>query len=194
MTYEIFAAYRPHAVPYEEGDAVSPAEGKEDPRIIRALNESPKLVFSRTLAGSDWDNTRVVRDRLQDEIRSLRREPATGVSIHGSASIVQALGRADLIDEYRLFVHPVMLGGGTPLFAAGGDRRDFELADVKPYANGAAARADRRAGRPRGGRHGARAGRDGDLDHALAIAKLTPIVDGGVEVRPLLGFAVAEAS
>ena len=139
VTYEIFAAYWPNAVPYDEGDEVNPAEGKEDPRIIRALNESPKLVASRTLGGSDWHGTRVVRDGLEDEIRSLKRQPGKGISIQGSASIVQALGRADLIDEYRLFVHPVMLGAGTPLFAGGAGRQDFELADLKRYANGVVA-------------------------------------------------------
>jgi dihydrofolate reductase len=139
VTYEIFAAYWPTALPYEEGDEVSPAEGKEDPRIIRALNESPKLVFSRTLEGSDWHNTRVVREGLEEDIRSLKQQPGKGISIQGSASIVQALGRADLIDEYRLFVHPVLLGAGTPLFAGGAGRQDFELADVKRYANGVVA-------------------------------------------------------
>ncbi len=139
VTYEIFAAYWPNAVPYDEGDEVNPAEGKEDPRIIRALNESPKLVASRTLVGSDWHGTRVVRDGLEDEIRSLKRQPGKGISIQGSASIVQTLGRADLIDEYRLFVHPVMLGAGTPLFAGGAGRQDFELADLKRYANGVVA-------------------------------------------------------
>jgi dihydrofolate reductase len=136
VTYEIFAAYWPNAVPYDEGDEVNPAEGKEDPRIIRALNESPKLVASRTLVGSEWHGTRVVRDGLEDEIRSLKRQPGKGISIQGSASVVQTLGRADLIDEYRLFVHPVMLGAGTPLFAGGAGRQDFELADLKRYANG----------------------------------------------------------
>jgi dihydrofolate reductase len=120
-------------------DELSPAEGKEDPRIIRALNDSPKLVFSRTLEGSEWSNTRVVGDGLEDEIRALRRQPGKAVGIQGSASIVQALGRADLVDEYRLFVHPVMLGGGTPLFAGDADRRGFELTALKRYGNGVVA-------------------------------------------------------
>lgn len=139
VTYEIFAAYWPNAVPYDEGDALSPSEGKEDPRIIRALNESLKLVFSRTLGGSDWQNTRVVPDGLEDEIRSLKRRPGKGISIQGSASIVQALERGGLIDEYRLFVHPVLLGAGTPLFADRAGRQDFELADLKRYSNGVVA-------------------------------------------------------
>ena len=61
VTYEIFVAYWPHAVPYDEGDEMNPAAGKEDPRVIRALNDFPKLVFSTTLGRSEWNNTRVVR-------------------------------------------------------------------------------------------------------------------------------------
>jgi dihydrofolate reductase len=139
VTYDIFKAYWPTAVPYDEGDALKPAEGKEDPRIIRALNDLPKLVFSSTLGGSDWSNTRIVDDGLEDEIRRLKKEPGKAIGIQGSASIVQALARADLIDEYRLYVHPVLLGDGKPLFATRTDRQDFELAEIKAYANGVVA-------------------------------------------------------
>jgi dihydrofolate reductase len=139
VTYEIFVAYWPTAVPYEAGDELDPAAGKEDPRIIRALNDSEKLVFSRTLAGSDWSNTRIVGEGLEDEVRELKRQPGRAVNIQGSASIVQALARADLIDEYHLYVHPVLLGDGKPLFAGGPDRQDLELTDVKSYANGVVA-------------------------------------------------------
>jgi dihydrofolate reductase len=94
-------------------------------------------VFSTTLRSSEWNNTRVVDDGLEDEIRSLKKQPGRAVNIQGSASIVQALARADLIDEYHLYAHPVLLGDGKPLFPAGIDRQDFELARIKPYANGA---------------------------------------------------------
>jgi dihydrofolate reductase len=136
VTYEIFAAYWPNAVPYDEGDGLAPADGKEDPRIIDALNDTPKVVFSRTLGRSDWNNTRVVETGPEDEIRSLKQQPGKAINIQGSASIVQTLARADLIDEYRLFVHPVLLGEGKPLFTPGIGRRDFELARTKTYANG----------------------------------------------------------
>jgi dihydrofolate reductase len=139
VTYEIFAAYWPSAVPYEEGDELNPAEGKEDPRIIGALNDFPKLVFSKTLKGSEWNNTRVVGEGLEDEIRRLKEQPGRAVNIQGSASIVQALARADLIDEYHLYVHPVLLGDGKPLFGTGITRQDLELARIKPYANGVVA-------------------------------------------------------
>ena len=144
VTYDMFAEYWPNAVPYDEGDDVRPSEGKEDPRIIRALNELPKLVLSKTLDRPEWNNTRVIDDGLEDEIRRLKKEAGKAISIQGSASIVQALERADLIDEYRLFVHPVLLGDGKPLFATGINRQDFELARIKPYANGVVAMTYRR--------------------------------------------------
>lgn len=139
VTYEIFAAYWPSAVAYDEGDELNPAEGKEDPRIIRALNDFPKLVFSKTLETPEWNNTRVVDQGLEDEIRRLRKQPGKAVNIQGSASIVQALARADLIDEYHLYLHPILLGDGKPLFATKIDRQHFELARIKPYANGVVA-------------------------------------------------------
>jgi dihydrofolate reductase len=144
VTFEIFEAYWPSAVPYEAGDELSPAEGKEDPRIIQALNDFPKLVFSRTLETSQWSNTRIAREGLEDEIRELKQQPGKAVNIQGSASIVQALARADLIDDYHLYVHPVLLGAGKPLFAPGHNRQDFELAHSKPYANGVVAMSYRR--------------------------------------------------
>jgi dihydrofolate reductase len=136
MTFDMFAEYWPTAVPYDEGDALNPSEGKEDPRIIRALNDFPKLVCSKTLKTPEWNNTRVVAEGLEDEIGQLKQQPGKALNIQGSASVVHALARADLIDEYVLYVHPVLLGDGKPYFATGINRQDFELADVKPYANG----------------------------------------------------------
>ena len=144
-TYEIFAAYWPHAVPYEEGDALNPAGGREDPRIIRALHERPKLVFSTTLEAAPWNNTRLLRGGLEEEIRRLKSERGGAITTQGSASIVQALQRADLVDEYLLFVHPVLLGRGKPLFVQGSaPRQAFELASSRTYASGVVAMTYRR--------------------------------------------------
>jgi dihydrofolate reductase len=136
VTYGIFAGYWPHALPYDEGDELKPAEGREDPRIIRALNETPKLVFSTTLEQPKWENTRVVAAGLEDEIRRLKQEPGGAMVVQGSASIVDALSRVDLIDEYRLYVHPVLLGDGKRLFLGAKGRQDFELTGLTRYANG----------------------------------------------------------
>jgi dihydrofolate reductase len=139
VTYDIFAPYWPHAVPYDEGDALNPSEGKEDPRIIRALNDSPKLVFSTTLGEPEWANTRVVAGGLEDEIRRLKKEPGKAIGIQGSASIVHALARADLVDEYHLYQHPVLLGDGKLLFPAGHGRQNLDLTRLTRYDNGVVA-------------------------------------------------------
>ena len=135
-TYDIFAAYWPHAAPYDEGDELRPAEGKEDRRVIRALNDSPKVVFSATMTQPKWANTRVVAGGLEDEIRRLKREPGKAMLVQGSASIVHALGQAGLVDEYHLYVHPVLLGEGKALFPPGQARQDVTLTGLTRYANG----------------------------------------------------------
>ena len=136
VTYGIFADYWPDAVPYDDGDRLDPAGGKEDPRIIRALNEEAKLVFSTTLVQPDWPGTRAVGGGIEDEIRRLKAEPGSAMLVQGSASVVQALARADLVDEYRLYLHPVLLGAGTPLFGGGHGRQDLDLVRTVQYANG----------------------------------------------------------
>ena len=95
-------------------------------------------MFSTTLPEQEWNNTRVLRGGLEDEARRLKAQPGRAVNIQGSASIVQALTRAGMIDEYHLYVHPVLLGAGKPLFAPG-PRHDLELTKVKRYASGVVA-------------------------------------------------------
>jgi dihydrofolate reductase len=137
VTYDIFAAYWPHAEAYDPGDEVAPADGKEDRRIIKALNDRPKVVFSTTLDQPDWAGTRVVAGGVEAEVRRLKADPGRAIGVQGSASIVQALAAADLVDEYRLYLHPVVLGAGKPLFREDGiDRRDFRLTGLARYDNG----------------------------------------------------------
>jgi len=136
VTFDIFAGYWPNAVAYDDGDSLDPAGGKEDPRIIRALNEEAKLVFSTTLGEPGWSGTRVVGAGVEEEIRRLEAEPGSAMLVQGSASVVQALARADLVDEYRLLLHPVLLGAGTPLFGGGHGRQDLDLVRTVQYANG----------------------------------------------------------
>jgi dihydrofolate reductase len=136
VTFDIFAAYWPDAEPYDEDDALAPAEGKEDPRIIAALNERPKVVVSSTLTAPSWAHTRVVAEDPEGEVRRLRAQPGTALLVQGSASIVRALAAADLVDEYRFHIHPVLLGAGTPLFAGDTGRRDLALTHLHRYDNG----------------------------------------------------------
>ena len=81
------------------------------------MNEIPKVVFSRTLTASDWNATRFASGDLAEEIERLKREPGKPILLHGGPTFMQALAGRDLIDEYIVIVHPVVLAGGLPLFA-----------------------------------------------------------------------------
>jgi dihydrofolate reductase len=76
---------------------------------------------------------------VEDEIRRLKKEPGKAIGIQGSASIVHALARADLVDEYHLYQHPVLLGDGKLLFPAGHGRQNLDLTRLTRYDNGVVA-------------------------------------------------------
>lgn len=107
ITYEMMAAYWPSSPPEEN-----------DPRITRAMNETAKVVFSRTLREAAWRNTRLVSDDAASEVARLKRLDGKDMVLYGSGQIVTALTRARLIDEYLIFVAPVLLGGGRPNIGA----------------------------------------------------------------------------
>jgi len=84
------------------------------------MNEIPKLVASTTLTGPlPWNATALGGD-VAAEVARLKTESGGDIEVYGSATLVQALMRRDLIDEYRVHVHPIVLGGGTKLFPASG--------------------------------------------------------------------------
>lgn len=101
------------------------------------MNELPKVVFSKTLERADWNNSRVARGDLAEEISALRLEPGGDIIAWGGASFVQALSRAGLVDEYRLVINPIALGDGLPLFKDLAAPIELQLAQATRYANGA---------------------------------------------------------
>lgn len=106
-----------------------------DNEITRFMNALPKLVASRTITSSDWNNTRVTAD-ITGEIAKLRAEPGKDVLVFGSAELVDFLLEANQIDEMILGVVPVRLGAGTPLFKKGGELRKMELLENRALKNG----------------------------------------------------------
>lgn len=80
------------------------------------MNQIPKVVFSKTLKEATWAGTRVASGDLVEEVTRLKREPGKDLLAHGGAGFVQSLVKHGLIDEYRLFIHPVVLGNGLRLF------------------------------------------------------------------------------
>lgn len=98
-TYEHMAAYWPTAA----------SDG-----IADAMNTLPKVVFSRSLASLDWQNSRLVTTEAAEEVRRLRRGPGKDLVILGSSDLVSYLLARGLIDEYRMIVNPIILGRGKP--------------------------------------------------------------------------------
>jgi dihydrofolate reductase len=102
------------------------------------MNELPKVVFSKTLESADWNDSRVARGDIAEEISALRREPGGDIIAHGGASFVQALSRAGLVDEYRLVINPIALGNGLPLFKDLSDPIELQLVQARTFPNGTA--------------------------------------------------------
>jgi dihydrofolate reductase len=112
------------------------------------MNELPKVVFSKTLENADWHNSRILRGDLAEEISALKHAPGADIIAHGGASFVQALARANLVDEYRLVINPIALGDGLPLFKDLPAPVRLELVQATTYPDGAALHVYRPAGQP----------------------------------------------
>jgi len=82
----------------------------------RTFTATPKVVFTRTLTQAEWPNTVLARHDLAAEITALKQQPGQDIIAYGGAAFVTALIQAGLIDEYHLFVNPVALGQGLPIF------------------------------------------------------------------------------
>ncbi|MEU1428582.1 dihydrofolate reductase family protein [Nocardia sp. NPDC005746] len=120
--YELMADFWPH-VPADEGP------------IMREFGElwtaKPKYVFSRTLSEVEWNST-VVSENAVDVVRRLKSE-GDGVMEVGGANLAASLIPHDLIDEYQLFVAPIILGGGTPMFPELDKRIPLRLVETRPF-------------------------------------------------------------
>jgi dihydrofolate reductase len=102
--------------------------------FARIWRDMPKIVFSRTLERADW-NTTVVRDLVAEEVVELKAQPG-GDLVLGGADLAAAFIRHDLIDEYRLYVHPIVIGQGKPMFQPSDAKINLRLAETRTFGNG----------------------------------------------------------
>lgn len=100
----------------------------------RVAAETPHLVLSTTLTGTSWPSARILRD--VDELREFRQEPGNAVYVVGGPRLLASLIDADLLDELRLIVHPVLAGDGPTLFSGITQRERLELVAAEPMASG----------------------------------------------------------
>ncbi|MDQ3250482.1 MAG: dihydrofolate reductase family protein [Chloroflexota bacterium] len=129
VTYQMMAGYWPTA-------AEQPNATKHDIDHARWVNAAPKIIISRTLQTVDWANSHIVRNNIPAAIANLKAQPGKNLLMIGSARTAHAFTQLGLIDEYRINVNPVVLGGGTPLFAGLTDKINLKLASAKTYASG----------------------------------------------------------
>jgi dihydrofolate reductase len=111
----------------------NPNASEVEKTIGEQFNAMKKVVFSKSLEKADWQGTTILRDIVPEEIQKLKEASEKGIRLDGSASIVQQLTKLGLIDEYRLLVHPVVLGRGKPLFK---ERVDLELIGSQQFKSG----------------------------------------------------------
>ena len=97
-----------------------------------AINNIPKIVYSRTLENVDWNNTELKREIVKEEILDLKHRSGKDILV-GSPSLIVTLGNLGVIDEYQLAIHPIVIGTGLPLFKNIIDRIDLKLLKTKTF-------------------------------------------------------------
>lgn len=96
----------------------------------------PKIVFSRTLEHADWNNTRIIRDHISEEITALKNQPGGDLMIFGSPRITHTFIQLNLIDEYLININPLLLGSGAPLFTNVEETSKLKLVSSKIFKSG----------------------------------------------------------
>jgi dihydrofolate reductase len=106
------------------------------PVVAEGMNNMPKVVFSRTLDQASWNNTKLVKGDLAEEIRKMKKELGEGMTILGSGSIVSQLTQEGLIDEYQVVLNPIVLGKGRTMFDGVKDKLNLKLTKTRAFGNG----------------------------------------------------------
>jgi dihydrofolate reductase len=135
MTYELFA------------DHWSKVTDPNDP-IATRLNGLPKYVVSNSLDRVGWNNSTLLQGDVPKEVAKLKRLSGNELQVHGSGVLIRTLMAHDLVDEYRLFIHPVVLGNGKRLFTPGATPTAFKLIDTETTSRGVAVHVYQPAGKP----------------------------------------------
>ena len=129
VTYQFFENYWPAA-------AKDPGTSKIDLEIAEKINNINKIVFSTTLKDVEWENSKLLKNVIPDEINKLKQESGKDMVIFGGAGIAQSFINLNLIDEYRIIVNPVVLGKGKTLFENINKKFKLKLMKTKVFNSG----------------------------------------------------------
>src|ERR1043165_4607343 len=127
-TYQLMESYWPTVVEHPTGN-------KPTDEFAVLIDNISKIVFSRTLQHVDWKNSKLKNEIIKEEILELKQQAGKNI-FAGSRSLIVALTNLNLIDEYQLCVHPVILGNGLPLFKNINDRINLKLLKTKAFGAG----------------------------------------------------------
>ena len=116
---------------YEGFAAAWPAMEEATGEYGKKMNAMPKVVVSTTLTEPAWNNTTIISGNVADEVARLKAQYDGDILVQGSATLAQTLTEHGLVDEYRLMVHPVVLGTGKRLFSGSAAGTDLELVDSR---------------------------------------------------------------
>lgn len=124
-TYEMMAAYWPTS------SAIA-----DDPVVAEKMNSISKVVASRTLGKSEWNNSRLVKDDITGQVAELKRQPGKDLAIFGSSDLTVSLMQAGLVDELRIMVNPVVLTHGKRLFEGLDGQYKLKLLKTRTFDSG----------------------------------------------------------
>jgi len=100
------------------------------------MNNTPKLVVSTTLDTAEWQNSTLIKENMADELSRLKRQPGKNINISGSITLIRSLLSDGLLDELRLQLFRVVVGGGMRLFGDSGQQISLKLADSRTFGTG----------------------------------------------------------
>jgi len=129
VTYDLMEGYWPTA-------ADQPNPSKHDIEHSTWYKQVEKIVVSRTMKGKQIPKTRIINDNLIKEITQLKKSGSKEIIIFGSPSAGHALAQANLIDEYWLFVNPILVGEGIPMFKGVKEKKELRLLKTHPFKSG----------------------------------------------------------
>lgn len=132
----LLADYWPQAVTNPAG-AADPQNPAAHIEAAHMMNRLPKYALSNTLRQTGWNNSHIIGGDIAAEAAKLKAMPGKDIALFAGSGAAMSFLRAGLLDEIKLVVNPVVLGGGTPLFSGGYERRNFTLLSTRPFRSGA---------------------------------------------------------
>lgn len=132
VTYLTMASFWP----FKTADALCP---REEYAYAVMMNHHQKAVFSRRLETAEWSNTTIIKEDIEDGMKQLRAESNghhKNIMVYGSGRLVSALIQLDMVDEYQLWVHPVLIGKGKAFFGKYFDQQDLTLLTTTTFPSG----------------------------------------------------------